>query len=456
MSLRVKLVLALVVLTTTAAAAIGVFGYAATAHRLEGEIDASLDAAARELAGPAPRGPAGRARRPLAFGGARLRGPALDLVVVQALDGEGTVVVGAEPAPLPVGDEDRAVAAGEVASARRNVEIDGERYRVLTRHLQPAGAGAGDDGVAAVQLARSLAEVDRVLRSLRRATVAAVVVVAGLAAAVGWVIAGRLTRRLASLTAAADEVAGTGRLDVAVPVEGTDEAGRLGAAFAGMLAALARSREAQRRLVQDAGHELRTPLTSLRTNLSVLRRHADLDDAARAEVVDDLEAEARELTDLVNELVALATEGREESPMEEVALGPLVERVADRVRRRTGRIVTVEVDGSVVTGQPASLERAVANLLDNAAKFDEAGTAPIEVTVRRGRVEVCDRGPGIDEADRPHVFDRFYRAVTARSRPGSGLGLAIVRDVVEAHGGRVEARPRPGGGACVGFELPVR
>ena len=100
-----------------------------------------------------------------------------------------------------------------------------------------------------------------------------------------------------------------------------------------------------------------------------------------------------------------------------------------------------------------ALERAVHNLLDNATKFDDSGGA-IEVTVRHGRVEVCDHGPGIAEADRAAVFDRFYRSIDARSRPGSGLGLAIVRDIVEAHGGSVFVQSRAGGGTCIGFVLP--
>jgi two-component system sensor histidine kinase MprB len=102
------------------------------------------------------------------------------------------------------------------------------------------------------------------------------------------------------------------------------------------------------------------------------------------------------------------------------------------------------------------LERAVGNLLENAAKFDPDGE-PIAVRLRAGTVSVADRGPGIDAADTGRVFDRFYRADTARGMPGSGLGLAIVRDVAEAHGGTVFARPRPGGGAEVGFSVdPAR
>jgi two-component system sensor histidine kinase MprB len=380
-------------------------------------------------------------------------------VVVQLIDADGAVIVSPAVAELPVDDADRAVAASDrPTEVSRDVAwLDGD-YAMLTRSLELGGAGGagGLDGLdGAVQVARSLAETERVLSSLRNVIGLAMVVVVIAAAAAGWLIARQVTRRLVALTGVAERVATTGELDVGEPVGGRDEVGRLDAAFHRMLAALARSREAQHRLVQDAGHELRTPLTSLRTNISVLRRHRALPAETNEKVLDDLDLEARELTTMVDELVELATDGYADEPMVDLALTPLVERVVERARRRTGRVITLDGDATEVAGRTAALERAVSNLVDNAAKFDESG-APIEVTVRQGRVEVLDRGPGIPAADRAHVFDRFYRAVDARSRPGSGLGLAIVRDVVESEGGAVFADDRPGGGAVVGFTLPTR
>ena len=278
------------------------------------------------------------------------------------------------------------------------------------------------------------------------------------AAIVGWLIGRQVTRRLVRLTQAADDVAVTGRLDVEVPVSGSDETGRLGKAFNGMLGALARSRDQQQQLVQDAGHELRTPLTSLRTNVSVLRRMDDLAPEAQQQLVDDLESETKELTALVNELVELATDRRDDEPAQECDLGVLCEQAAARVRRRTGREVTVTSDHSMVSCRPSAIDRAIVNLIDNAAKFSPAVPSPdgaIEVDVREGRLAVSDRGPGIPTDDLAHIFDRFYRSVASRSLPGSGLGLAIVRDIVESHGGTVFAEPRAGGGTTVGFTLPT-
>ena len=131
----------------------------------------------------------------------------------------------------------------------------------------------------------------------------------------------------------------------------------------------------------------------------------------------------------------------------------MVHEAAAQARRRSDREITVDTDDTVVIARPDALARAVNNLLDNAAKFDPAGTSPIEVVARGRRVEVRDRGPGVDAADLDRIFDRFYRATAARSLPGSGLGLAIVAEVARSHGGTAFAANREGGGAVIGFTL---
>jgi two-component system sensor histidine kinase MprB len=221
-----------------------------------------------------------------------------------------------------------------------------------------------------------------------------------------------------------------------------------------MLGALNSSREEQRRLVQDAGHELRTPLTSLRTNVDVLRRHSDLGDDMKAKVLDDLDIEVAELSSLVEEVVAVGSGRNAEEPARSVKLGEVVESAVGRVSRRTGRTIDISTDSSTVMALRPSLERAITNLLDNAAKFDPSDQ-PISITVSNGRVTVRDHGPGIAEHDLERVFDRFYRAVDARSQPGSGLGLSIVTEVAAAHGGTTFAENHPDGGAIVGFSLPI-
>lgn len=440
MSLRAKLVLALVVLSALATVAVGATTYRSTGRVLRAELDRSLDAAVDRIGGRLDRRP-GRPGPPV-----DLRPRAAGDVLFQ-LVGPGGAVVAVDGVDLPVRESDRAAARSPVpVRTFRDDEVDGDAVRVLTRS---AGRGAG-----AVQAARSLDEVDRVLAELGRRTVVAVVVVSALAALAGVLVARQVTRRLARLTAAAESVAATGDLGLRVPVAGADETGRLGAAFEGMLAALARSRDEQRRLVEDAGHELRTPLTSLRTNVFALGRADELDEASRRRLLEDLRSETEELTTLVDEVVGLATERRDDEPQVTVALGDVAERVAARARRRTGRRVEVTGRPGLVVGRPAALERAVGNLVDNACKFDTSG-APVEVQLDGGDVWVADRGPGIPDEDLPLLFDRFHRAAAARSLPGSGLGLSIVREVVEAHGGTVAASNRPGGGAVVGFRLPA-
>jgi two-component system sensor histidine kinase MprB len=437
-SLRLKLVVSLVALTTLATAAIGLFSYRATADRLDEQVDRSLDAAAARLLDRPGRLPPREA-----LDDRRLVRGAGD-VTVQVVGPRGAVVAG-QGEPLPVEEVDRQLASSDRPTrVRRDVTAGDESFRMLTVGL---GEGRG-----ALQVARSLTETDQVLAGLQSRIAAAAVAVALAAGALGWLVTLQATRRLVRLTSAAEQVAATRQLDVEVPVSGTDETGRLGNAFNEMLAALARSTEEQRRLVQDAGHELRTPLTSLRTNVFTLRRSEQLSPDERARLLDDLESEAEELTRLIDEVLQLAVDERRDEPVEDLRLGEVVARVAERAAQRSGRRIDVTVDDTVVSGQPLALERAVGNLVENALKFDPAG--PVEVSCSGGTVEVADRGPGIAPEDLSHVFDRFYRADAARSRPGSGLGLAIVADIVGRHGGQVHARQRDGGGAVVGFTLP--
>ncbi len=311
-----------------------------------------------------------------------------------------------------------------------------------------------------MQVAQEFSDTEDLLRALQRRTfllMAAVVVAAGL---FGWWLARRITRRLVVLTNTAEAVARTRRLGIQVPVAGYDEVGRLGRAFDRMLGRLAQSEEDQRRLVQDAGHELRTPLTSLRTNISLLRRIDELPPDSREELVTDLAQEARELTDLVNELVDLAAGQSDTEPPQRIDLADVADEVAGLARRRTGREIVVHASGDTTThGRPGMLTRALSNLVENAVKFDRQGRAPVEIHVagpaRPGtvRVEVRDRGPGIADDDLTRVFDRFYRAADARSLPGSGLGLSIVREVALAHGGAPYAFHREGGGTVTGFTV---
>ena len=477
MTLRTKLVAALGLLSAIATLSLGAWTYGETQRNLLREINRSIDDASdafsegfqhdfNERLGRGGSGPTATELARIVSGGVpsptpdghdddhlglgrvgSLRPRRFDQVVVQVVDRDGIaqLITGSSPLPTVADNITRDTSAG-YPHDYGNVTIDGERYRMLTA---PIGNGYQ------IQIARSLVETDRVLDALRERTAFAIVLVSVVAAMVGWLIARQITQRLTHLTIAAEDVARTGRLDVTVPIHGHDEAGRLSVAFSGMLGALARSRDDQKRLVQDAGHELRTPLTSLRTNIATLRRHEHMDPTVRESVLNDLDSETKELTTLVNELVELATDQRADEPVETVNLADVARRIGARAERRTGRIINIDADGTTTAGQRAALERAVSNLVDNAIKFDPGGSAAIEVVIRNGRVEVNDRGPGIAVEDMPRIFDRFHRAVSSRSQPGSGLGLSIVHDVALRHGGTVFAVNRTGGGASIGFALPA-
>jgi two-component system sensor histidine kinase MprB len=214
--------------------------------------------------------------------------------------------------------------------------------------------------------------------------------------------------------------------------------------FNEMLAALERSVGAQRRLVADASHELRTPLTAVRTNVDLLRE-GKLPEAEARHALDEASVELDALTRLVSDLVELARGEERQLRLEDIQLDDLVASVVERAQARAPQVRFVTaLSPTLVQADPVLLERAVSNLLDNAVKYSPDG-APIEVTVRGGEVVVADHGPGIAEVDLPRVFDRFYRAATARSKPGAGLGLAIVREAAEAHGGTASAESTASG-----------
>ncbi len=308
----------------------------------------------------------------------------------------------------------------------------------------------------AVVLAQSLAPQQATLSKLGAVMlffgVAGVVV----AAAAGWAVAHNGLRPVRRLTHSVERIARTEDLRP-LPVEGDDEIARLAVAFNQMLTALAASRDRQRRLVADAGHELRTPLTSLRTNLDLLAQAGqELPEESRAELIDDVRAQIEELTTLIGDLVELSRDDPLPTVVEEVDLGDVVDRALGRVRRRApGVTFTADIEPWWVTGEAAGLERAVANLLDNAAKWSPPdGTVAIVLT--EGELTVDDQGPGISEEDLPHVFERFWRSDESRAMPGSGLGLSIVAQVIERHAGTVTAGPAPGGGTRLVVRLPGR
>jgi two-component system, OmpR family, sensor histidine kinase MprB len=388
-----------------------------------------------------------------------LQGPAVEgasgYVQLSLADGELLASTSPSKSLLPITTATRAVASGRRNAFFRDIDVHGTPVRVLT-----ARAAEG----AAWQVALPLADLHSTLDHLR--LVLAIVVVGGiaLAAALGLLVSRAALVPVRRLTGAAERVARTQDLGHRIDAAAGDELGRLSASFNTMLAALERSRLAQRQLVSDASHELRTPLTSIQANLDALALGEQLPAEERARILAAAQAQLRELTVLVGDLVDLSKNEVEEIEVEDVRLDLAAAAAIERARLHAPRCrFELHAEPCLVRAAPARLDRAIANLLDNAVKWTPAGdprdpsaqpVAPIEVRVRGGAVEVRDHGPGIAEEDLPRVFDRFYRAPSARGRPGSGLGLAIVRQTAEAHGGAVHAGNHPGGGARLTLELP--
>jgi two-component system, OmpR family, sensor histidine kinase MprB len=366
---------------------------------------------------------------------------------VQLVEPDGTTDrPGGEEIALPVDDDVRAVAAGERNAFYAVTSVEGVRIRVLTTPLHP--------GLVALQVARPLTEVDALLSRLRWILLLVAVGGVALGGGLGLLVSRASLSPVRRLTQAAEHVAKTHELSLQVEVGGGEELARLSASFNAMVGALAEAVQAQRRLVADASHELRTPLTSLRTNVELLARIGELSEEERAAILHDVRTELEELTALVGDVVELAREGETELPAEDVRLDLLVAGAVERARRRAPDVaIEAELEETLVRGVPARLDRAVANVIDNAVKWSPPG-GPVEVRIAGGEIAVRDHGPGIDEADLPFVFDRFYRSAAARGLPGSGLGLAIVRRVAESHGGTVGAERADGGGTLVRIVLP--
>ncbi|HEX3518866.1 MAG TPA: HAMP domain-containing sensor histidine kinase [Solirubrobacteraceae bacterium] len=356
---------------------------------------------------------------------------------------------------LPVTAATRAVAAGRSKAFFSDEAIAGTHVRVLTERAPEVG------GVW--QVALPLTDVDSTLTNLK--LVLALVCLGGiaLAAALGLLVSRTALIPVRRLTGAAERVARTQDLRHRIQAGSDDDLGRLADSFNTMLAALERSRLAQRQLVSDASHELRTPLTSVQANLDALAIGEELPVRERARVLAAARAQLRELTVLVGDLVDLSKTEVEEIEVEDVRLDLATTGALERARLHAPECrIVLDAEPCLVRAAPARLERAIANLLDNACKWNQPACAregapaggPVEVRVRAGVLEVRDHGPGIAVEDLPRVFDRFYRSPTARARPGSGLGLAIVRQMAEAHGGVVHAANDPDGGARLTLELP--
>jgi two-component system sensor histidine kinase MprB len=432
MSFRLRVTLLAAAAVAAAVAASAAVVYVVVRHQLLGEVDSSLVSRAHGFIEHPPPG--------FEVGYVQL-GPQASLggspTVLQVIDttGQGAAF------DLPGLDRAKRLAG----TGGKPFFTDGS---VQDTHVRVYAAQVGDG--FAIQVARSLTEVDRTLHRLGLYMLFIGLFGVGIAGGLGLVVATAALRPVRNLTAVAEEVTATRDLTRRIDVQNEDELGRLASAFNEMLVALDASVKAQRRLVADASHELRTPLSSLRTNIEVLAGGKRLPPGERQKLLADVTGQVEELSALVGDLVEIDRERPAE--VEDVRLDEVVEHAVARAKVRAPKVLfRTQLQESIVRGAPAQLERAVSNLLDNAAKWSSS----VDVDVSGTEVTVRDHGPGISEEDLPHVFDRFYRAAGARNLPGSGLGLAIVRHVAQTHGGEATAENAPDGGAVFHFRLPA-
>lgn len=355
-------------------------------------------------------------------------------------------------------------AASRKGRLRNGVDSDGNAVRVLTTPLY-VSPGIGAEPQLFTEAALTVAVPLKTTQSTLNELALILLLVSGIgvlgAGAAGLAVARAGLRPVDKLTEAVEHVARTEDLSVRIPVEddAEDEVARLSRSFNSMTSSLASSRDLQQQLIADAGHELRTPLTSLRTNIELLTRSEEtgrpIPEADRKALLASVKAQMTELAALIGDLQELSrSEEQRGERVQVVSLEDTVESALRRARLRGPELtINAHLEPWFSRAEPAALERAVVNILDNAVKFSpEGGT--IDVRLSEGVLTVRDHGPGIPADELPHVFDRFWRSPSARALPGSGLGLSIVARTVEQAGGQVTLGRADGGGTIATVRLP--
>ncbi|WP_310717864.1 HAMP domain-containing sensor histidine kinase [Streptomyces lydicus] len=378
---------------------------------------------------------------------------------IQLVSAGGYVCTSPDKAPLPAQRADIAVADGRLDNTVHVTrDGNGAEMRVWTKPF-PGPLTDTEGNRLAISVALPMRQVTDPLNQLALVLlVVAGVGVLGAATAGLWVARAGL-KPVDRLTEAVEHVARTQDLAIRIPAEGDDEIARLSRSFNAMTAALASSRDLQQQLIADAGHELRTPLTSLRTNIDLLVRSEQSGRPIPAEdkqaLLASVKAQMGELAALIGDLQELSRPTAPgQSAVAVVALHDVVGAALERARLRGPSLTfTADIAPWYVRAEPAGLERAVVNLLDNAVKFSPAGGS-VEVRLSGGELTVRDHGPGIPQDELPHVFERFWRSPSARSLPGSGLGLSIVARTAEQAGGAVRLRSADVGGTEAVLTLP--
>jgi signal transduction histidine kinase len=395
-------------------------------------------------------------------------------IFVQVTDMDGRIVtksdnLGAYQLPL---DEDVKNTVGQGGGEFQTVVLANDRLRLYNTPLV-----VGHQVVGIVQVARRLQSVDDTANGLRLVLAVGSLLAIIAALGLGWLTSGRALRPLERVSRTAEHIGAERDFSQRVPYNGPpDEVGRLAATFNGMLdqlqAAYAGAQEAahqaqvaltaQRRFVGDASHELRTPLTAIRGNAEFLQRIPNMAPEDREQSIAEIVSQAQRMSRLVGDLLELArADAGQRLRKDPVAIAPLVRECYAEARYLPGGCMlslTEPVAQATVQGDADYLKQLLLILLDNAIKYTpEGGRVELTTALRDDHVEiaVADTGCGIDPADLPHVFERFYRADRARAAGGTGLGLSIAGWIVAEHGGQIRAQSAPGAGSTFTIVLPV-
>jgi two-component system OmpR family sensor kinase len=423
MSTRLRTVIASAVATLISVAVLGSVVDVLVARHLHRALDQTLRARAVEVAQLSASTPA-----LLTTPGALDSPVGATQAMVEVVDRRGRIVARSLALGGRVLTPDLAARSLAGRGGYASTELGATHLRV---YAAPLATTTGVASGGAVVVAASTSDVEETIGAVRALTLFGALGAALVGAAAVWFLMGRALRPLVRLDRAAAEIGRTGDPTRRLPEpRRADEVGRLASTLNAMLETLEQAREKERRFVADASHELRTPLTALRGNVEHLARHG-----ASPDLVADLQADARRLARLAEDLLALSREEAAPAPEIEVRLDELVREAA--ADRRAAEPV-------VVHGDRGALARALANLVEN-ARTHGAGAVSVRVAALDGiaLVEVSDEGAGVADAEQEQVFERFHGR-------GSGLGLAIVRATAERHGGRAYVR-----GATFTLELPT-
>lgn len=381
--------------------------------------------------------------------------PARNEAMIAIVDGQVIGQTAQGQATTLLGREDVVAIGAELTQPERDrttlPELGAVEYVAVPLRVRGETAAVF---LVAILRAQEEAEVAEVVRT----AVLVALLALGLAAVAIWTVAGRVLEPVRSVTRTARTISDTD-LGQRIPSGGADEVSVLAATFNLMLDRLQLAFDSQRAFIDDAGHELRTPITIIRGHLELLDHSDAVDRRETLElVVDELDRMHR----MVEDLLLLATAERPDFlVLEAVDVDRLTRTVLAKAEGLGDRLWTLDrVASARVVADRQRLTQALVQLCQNAVTHTRPGDAiTVGSDVHGGdvRLWVADRGEGVEDADRDRIFERFSRGGgRARHRtPGAGLGLAIVRTIVEAHGGRIELRETPGGGATFTIVLPV-